>query len=142
MRQIQMMGLKEISRQPRQQQIKNIIVRTVSDCQPNHFLASDQITKRSALRGTLRIFRLRAAAPYVFALRFRKFGMLAWIPVVQKEEREVNDADDSSHREVRTPSKMHQHCTENRNADGRRELRHRIEHRRGHAAFVFWKPIT
>src|SRR5256885_12625888 len=37
---------------------------------------------------------------------------------------------------------MNQHCAENRNADGRRELRHRIEHRRCHAAFVLWKPIT
>src|SRR5882724_12014145 len=130
MRQIQMMGLKEISRQPRQQQIENVVVRTVAEREANHFSSGNQVLKRRALRGALRIFRLRSTAPYVFALRFRKFGVLTWIPVVQKEEREVNDADDSGDGKIRAPSKMNQHCTENRNADGRRELRHRIEHRR------------
>src|SRR5882757_5862352 len=116
--QIQMMRFKEVSGQPRQQQIENIVVRTVAERETDHFSSGDEVLKRRTLRGALRIFRLRSTAPYVFALRFRKFGVLAWIPVVQKEEREVNEADDSSHREVRSPPKMHQHCTENRNADG------------------------
>jgi len=37
---------------------------------------------------------------------------------------------------------MNQHRAEYWNADGRREFRHRIEHRRSHAAFVLRKPIT
>src|SRR5437762_5965608 len=123
MRQIQMMRFKEISRQPGEQQIENVVVRTVPKREAQYFFPSDQIFKRSALRGALRIFRLRSTAANVPALRFRKFGVLAWIPVVQKEERQINNADDSSDSEIRAPSKMNQHCAENRNPDGRRELR-------------------
>src|SRR5256885_12194061 len=113
--QIQMMGFKEIRGQPREQQIENVVVRTVAEREADHFSSGDEVLKRRALRRALRIFRLRSTDTNVFALRFRKFGVLAWIPVVKKEEREVNDADDSSHREIRAPSKMNQHCAENRN---------------------------
>src|SRR5882724_2100970 len=113
-----MMGLKEISGQPRQQQIENIVVRAVAEREADNFSSGNEVLKRRALRRAPRIFRLRSTAPYVFAFRFRKFGVLAWIPVVQKEEREVNDADDSSDSEIRTPSKMHQNHPEYWNADG------------------------
>src|SRR2546430_17226958 len=112
MRQIQMMGLKEIRGQPREQQIENVVVRTVAQREADHFSSRNEVLKRSALRRALRIFRLRSTAPYVFALRFRKFGVLAWIPVVQKEERQINNADDSSDSKIRAPAKMHQNHPE------------------------------
>src|SRR5258707_14225990 len=103
MRQIQMMGLKKISGQPRQQQIENVVVRTVAEREPDHFSAGNQGLKWRGLRGAPRIFRLRAAAPYVFAPPFRKFGELAWIPAVQKREPQANNVADSKDTEICSP---------------------------------------
>src|SRR2546421_10639122 len=104
------MALKEVSGHPSQQQIEIVVVRAVAEREADHFSSGNEVLKRRALRRALRILRLRSTAANVFSLRFRKFAVLAWIPVVEKEERQINNADDSSDGKIRPPTAMHQHC--------------------------------
>src|SRR6266571_58360 len=64
--------LLEKKKQPRQKQIENIVVRTVAERENDHLSLGNDVLKRRALRGALRIFRLRSAAPYVFFLILRR----------------------------------------------------------------------
>src|SRR5579871_1147948 len=137
-----MMRFGQICWQPGQQQIKNVVVRTVSKREAENFFSRDQIPQRSALRRALRIFRLRPAFADMFALGRGKFFVPAWISIERQKQREINNADDSGDRKICTPAEMHEHHTEHRNSDGGRKLRHRIERRRGETAFVFWKPVA
>src|SRR6266404_3156452 len=136
------MRVGKVRRQPGEQQVENIVVRTVPKRQTAYFRLLQQIEERRSSRPARRIFRLRPAVLNVLAFSLRESAILARILVISAKQRQIQQTDNPRRRKIPTPAKMEKDQSKNRHTDGRREFRHGIKHGRRQASFIFWEPIA
>src|ERR1700722_754851 len=142
MQQIDMQSRRNVGRQPREQQIKSVVVRSKPKHKSPNLPLPQQIPKWRALRRPHTVLRLCTAPLDVFALGARQFLVFAGIPVEKIEQREVKQADDTGRKETPPPAEPQQKNSDERNSEARRKLCRRIEKRGRKAALLLWKPVT
>src|SRR6266481_1331452 len=120
------MRVGKVRRQPGEQQVENIVVRTVPKRQTAYFRLLQQIEERRSSRPARRIFRLRPAVLNVLAFSLRESAILARILVISAKQRQIQQTDNPRRRKIPTPAKMEKDQSKNRHTDGRREFRHGI----------------
>ena len=86
------MRVGKVRRQPGEQQVENIVVRTVPKRQPAYFRLLQQIEERRSSRHARRVFRLRPAVLNVLAFSLRESVILARILVISAKQRHENMA--------------------------------------------------